>query len=260
MDFSKPYYLFDNESPNGLLRIEPVIRRVVNSDDALRACQTDIAIRIPAAFDVNNNLGLKPVGLSVKKEYTIACCRITKVKLDTYFVLVPTEGPVPAFFTPCFAQSPEAMGLPRQESVRLNLSWQIPNDMVMFFAAKMNFNGSGWKPSIPLFFGRAVNPRNQEEQGFFRLPLPNQYGDGKMCLGDAERHIADPSLQGAFQKELDLFCNSTWNTDAAPIIANTRAVFQFNASDMTQRNGVGPNWWLRNCTKGNHIHYAEAAL
>lgn len=137
----------------------------------------------------------------------------------------------------CFSQVGDFL-VPTFErgGMRLKLDWEAPSDMQLRFAALCH---PSWTATECFLFARGPQP------GFVKLPLPNIYDDGRVCMGDEVRGtIRGDTLAACFKAALESFRSTSWNTDLNNHGASVRALFRWK-SDRTPV--PAPADWRRFC-------------
>lgn len=202
------------------------------SDEIMARIASQQGKEIIQPFDIN---GAACKMVLHKENTALVSFRIRVLTLRTYWmplsdnqVLVPTWNNVP-------------------NSVEFALRWPVPDSMRLHFAAECVRAGGMWKVSEPILFATHVPTVN----GFWRLPLPNMYDDGKICLGrDPSTHQADPSLHLMLTKVLAKLAETRWGVDLPPNLTNSQAMFRFNMYDHSPIYYSGE--WSALCRKGEH--------
>lgn len=124
-------------------------------------------IRLPAI--------LPNVDVFVKGRYFIFCKELRELRFTTAFALAS-----PTVISPRFADN--------NDTLRMSLPWVPPADMKLFMVGHVADRSSHGHYNIYLLAVNVpdiTNPRALKEcKGLSLLPLPNQYDDGKMCLGE----------------------------------------------------------------------------
>ncbi len=96
-----------------------------------------------------------------------------------------------------------------KEMPTANVKWEVPNDMRLVFASRIIDHASPSRTTYPdaanYLFAYDGSKR------CWRLPLPNLYEDGAICMGKFEG--SGKSIQEAFAKAYSQFVNSQWNSD-----------------------------------------------
>lgn len=193
---------------------------------ALKAAAGQAAVRIPALFKINDEpviAACNPAG-----QMTLAA-RVKKLKLRTTFIT--DRGKLVPRFTPN----------PPENAVVIEPEWTVPSGIKLFFGLQAQFTGH-WKAIMGYLFFQCGVP------GTWKLPLPNQYPDGRLCMGNDLQRIAAGTAAECLQMGIDSLNNSTWGTDFIPDITKTHMVFKFDPATMKQLACDG-NWIEGACVR-----------
>lgn len=196
LDLSKNAYLLGDD---GWYRTS--FQRIAPPDRAIEVLAQDSVVHIPNVFLVNN----LPVMMAVKRAYRIYTVQLPKLSLKTTFSL--QDG----FLRPEFYPRQNEMGFIYSESY-----WTPPANMKMYFSIRIDGRGVQCQTNYAYLY-----VRHATVDGNFKLILPNQFSDGRICLGNrALESLIDSTHQGLFQSVLGLLDRSVWNLDQLP--DNTR--------------------------------------
>lgn len=227
---------------NGTFEKVTITRQVVADADAqLRALSNDQCLFIPRACSV----GRQPVHVAASAHLLTMACRLPNLRLSTFWKIIqPPDRRHKPYIVPIFhdAGSGEFRAAP---------VWTPYSNMAMFFVSCFQTSNGQYVYSRSNI---AVVCTDKRYPGTYRFPLPNIHGNGKLCLGsDAGQITADATLPLAsmFDKALEVFQSSPWNTDLlnenAPDVIN--AHFRFSAEDnKTQVPGPIEEWpisWVK---------------
>jgi hypothetical protein len=196
-----------------------------------------------ARFIVKNAFKVRDysISLSIKSSHIMMTCELKKVQLNTTFSLQENKL-VPEF-------------QPNTQFLRLNAAWPVPTNMKLYFSVMTNHSSRDRNIQRAYLF--ATNPNNP---GFWALPLPNYYEDGRMCLG---RHINDLFFSTTYEvmdKALDAMENAVWNIDLANehIFANSKKLFKFNPENqLAIAVPLSPDWTTY-CKRINQTYMEDA--
>lgn len=242
----KPYFAFGDD---GALYRFLAPTRVLNAESALASLASNAPLQLRSIFIIDG----QPVHLALKKTHAILAMRITNLTLNTFFRL--SGGVLVPEFKPRF-------GL--DEYLDIHGLWQPPVTMKLWFAVNVQLAAS---PMLPF---RNDNPflvaqhtgSDASVAGFWKLPLPNQYGDGRLCLGDTFHEIAYANLQDHMLACKKLLDTSAWNTDQLPLMSAAQEMFKLDP--LTNQRPVpvpGPTWnWTAFCTRVSNPVMMEAFL
>ena len=133
--------------------------------------------------------------------------------------------------------------------VERSMRWTAPEGMRLFMAVKASPDEEArkWRHIESYFFAKSDAA---DRAGFYRIPLPNLYADGRICLGRNYDGSA-ANLIGVLKKSLAQLNESSWNTDLIPVMDRCRELFRFNPSTLQSLPPVGP--WENSCTRINRV-------
>lgn len=165
----------------------------------------------------------KPVDVAVGRT-PLCCTRLDRVVINTQFAQVGE------FMVPVFAPS----------GLLMTLEWPVPADMELRFASVCEQAGGHWKMGECYLFARKTG-----RPGFLRLPLPNLFDDGRVCMGDlVVGTVRGETVSECFAAAALSFRTTRWNSDIAPDQGRTRALFRWRPD----RSPVPPPAdWERYC-------------
>ncbi len=223
--------------PDGAYRLtaEPLAQQSVYA--ALSRCMEGAYKRIGAAFTLDR----QPVALAVSSQDALIGTRLTQLKLNSHFLLF--EGSL----VPLWAGG----GL----SLPMTCTWVPPDDCQLYFGVKAKVLAVAegavavqkWKLHEAYFFAKSVSAG-----GFFKLPLPNLFNDGRICMGNSlGAAYANVTLEGLLKALLAHLSESPWGTDMSPDTLRTRQLFRFHPSTLTNIAIEGE--WHANCQRVNRI-------
>lgn len=118
---------------------------------------------------------------------------IDSIHLKTWFNYVSEEEQVK--MVPVFSRG--------EQSIEMNPEWKPPEDMVLAFITHILQHH---------FCNAYLIAISMESRGLFKLPLPNLYGDGKLCLGGGA-DIPGRNAVDLADNALEDFNQSKWNRD-----------------------------------------------
>lgn len=126
------------------------------------------------------------------------------------------------------------------DGIRLTLTWNVPDGMDLRFASRAEFNGM-WKDYQSFLFLRRTGV-----PGFMKLPLPNIYSHGEVCMGDRVRQdgIRGNTLQDCFKASLESFRQTTWNSELLEHTNSAQALFRWTVD---RKPLPAPAEWWRYC-------------
>lgn len=189
-------------------RVEPAgtVRLVANPERILADASSSQSFKVKKAFQAS---GLD-VDLSIKRNQTLAYCTLKKLPLATRFAVQNGH------YVPVFVGNDSA-------TFMLNISWVPPTDMRIKFGFDIALDEDNRLRVNQAFLFATSTAR----QGYFKLPLPNLYDDGKICIGEAGLNARGDTIQELFEKQLRLLEVSTWNNDLISGADYASRVFQF---------------------------------
>jgi hypothetical protein len=159
-------------------------------------------------------------------------------------------------------------------AIELNCNWTVTGDTM-----HPTFTGPGtrmkqsWTPPEgcrPFFFADVLDsaipgPRRFKARqcylvaagktpGWYRLPLPNTYADGTLCLGDGNTPMGQ-TLATVWENAVTMFFSAPFNSDLSTEgtgMPGTKALFTFKVTD--NKPVPCPDWETK-CTKVNSTVY-----
>lgn len=138
-----------------------------------------------------------------------------------------------------------------RETMERTLAWTPPGTMKLFMIvkAKSDLVNKQWMLVESYLIAKAASA---VPAGFFRLPLPNIYPDGRVCLGnDFKGH--SPTLLGVLKAAIRRLNESSWNTDMLPDMDESWKLLRFNSTTLAAETPEG-NWWDA-CTRISRLEY-----
>ena len=216
-------------TPDGLARVAVKVDRVGDIDPFIRQLAADTPVVVPRAFV----LGDKPVHMAVSQRNLTLFTRLDHFNITTTYA-THSRGVV----TPAFAA-------PTPGAVTLTCKWVAPANMALWFVALFDVNAT--PRCVYSRSSLAVACTEERHKGVFRLPLPNIYENGRLCLGRNEPATVQPDASDpmftVFERAAGVFNRSSWNSDLlhtanAPARART---FQFSLANNESVN-VDPAW------------------
>lgn len=202
---------------------------VTNFGECLKALAESMGRKVPSAFLLDG----KPVGVTaLTGGVTLAAVQLPHVDIDTHWKIDGED------LYPVFASS--------KDTVDRKFRWTPPADMKLTFC--LVASGS-WIKSDALLFAKKTGGT-----GFWRLPLPNTYTDGRLCLGE-ERTIRGNTLAECLDNAVRRFHEAKWNTDLLSDQSFCKKLFRFS---MTGEQRQVPNW-EECCFRVNTAYIEEAS-
>lgn len=175
----------------------------------------------------------QPVAVAVSNENTLIGTQLLQLKINSHFLLV--DGSL----EPRWAGGPGALAM--------TCTWVPPSDCQLFFAIKAKPYERKWKLHEGYFFTKSLIAG-----GFFKLPLPNLFEDGRICLGNSLGSVSlNDTLEGLLKGVLNHFTESPWGTDMTPDMGLTKRLFRFNPSTLI--NVAPEGEWHAACRRVNRL-------
>lgn len=214
-----------------MYRIPPWTLVVGGVDKMMQQYAAERPLSVANAFEVDGQM----VKVGLKPAYTLLSTVIKTLPMRTTFSVL--DGRI----VPEFQEGPEFL--------RRELSWRAPSSMKLYFALKVSAPSVGvFVIHKPFLFATDGVP------GFWKLPLPNQYGDGPLCLGSTCEDKRGRTLVEIWTEGWNLFKGSTWNRDQLPSMAHSKALFKFNPAN---NETIPVENWTAFCTRWSHSCHAE---
>lgn len=176
----------------------------------------------------------KPVDLAVGPQSVLCAVRLDGISLTTQFQQTGDK------LYPVFGAS----------GVMMSLEWKKPDDMELVFSSDCTKDRGRWRMGECFLFARKAN-----KPGFLKLPLPNLYEDGRICMGnEVAGSIRGDTLEGCFKAALESFADTRWNSDLLPAAERTRALFRWTVD----RKQIQPEMaWELQCRNFSRIEMEE---
>jgi hypothetical protein len=216
--FNAPLYAMGNDG-----KFISITMRELNGTDALnQALARNVTFKLPSAFKSFDEL---PVNLMIKNDTVYMAAKLQKLVFNTTFQINAERDE----YLIRFEQN--------REYVQNQLNWIPPTDMTLYFGVLASAT------AIPKTFMNAyLFAVKTGVAGFLKLPLPNWFPDGRLCMGDNLRTENHPQLDGFFNNILQRFYNSPWNTHLIDgQLANIQRLFKWKVTTNEQlpiENGV----------------------
>lgn len=205
----------------GLIRWTPTVLGGV--DKILQEFADNAAVLAPRAFTLADG---RIVDMAVRKDLVIVSLPLPSLTLATSFSIRETNVLTPEF-------------VPNRTFVRLAPVWPGPEGMSLRVCMGMTPRDGRYFPGNTQVFAHDAEKRT------FKLPLPNQFGDGKLCLGDSLNAVSEPLLPALIEKVLRAIAMTGWNADQLPDMGRARSMFRFAASDNAPLAPLYP--WAEMC-------------
>lgn len=199
-------------------------------DEALRKVADSGYQKVVGAMKIDG----EPVTLCVNANQVIAGVPLKRLNLLAKCQLI--DGHMVPVFT-------------GDEVFLMNCVWTPPANCQMHFAMSLNKSGATWKISNVFLFCRAASGT---PGGFFKLPLPNIYPDGRVCMGERfQMTCPENTIEGLLKHGIRHLAESPWGTDMMPQASKIRALFRFDPGTLTS---VEPaTEWHTHCDRVSRV-------
>lgn len=235
------FYALNNES--GTLDSVSITRHsIANADEALRALINEIPTFIPRWA----KLGEQFVHMCLTGKLLTFVMRQPTLKLLTHWRVIPPDAPrQPARLSPAFRQSGTG------DTIETAPVFTPPDNMRLFFMSHYINHPAGWIYDRSSIVAVRINTSG-DDKSFYKVPLPNIFGNGKLCLGaqtptiQTEDQITRGDLFSSFTRSVGVFNNAMWNGDllSEQNLTTIDQSFRFSAEDnQTQLPMTQPEWW-----------------
>lgn len=213
MDQSKPFLAID-ENGNTFKASMSFTPIDVNMDDHIRkiADKAEITTKID-----------KDLWLAIKGDRAKAAKRIYELPIKTDYIAKDGLTKI----TPSFR--------PRTTSVFSECIIHVPESMILLFISSNN-----------RCYLVAVS---KEKKQLYRLPLPNLYDTGQVCMGHSADGVNDKPLSHLekFDKMVEVMLNASWNTDLIGGSSQSSRDAMWNW-DLESKEYLGmPENWEKHC-------------
>ncbi len=219
---------------------QPAAVKLGNAARFLQEFASKQPLRIANAFRIENHS--VPFDLHAFGERDLwAASKLQFLPLKTTFTVLETDNdkPLVPVFTPRAGSS-------------LEMAWSVPSSMTLWFAVQISKDERFRYISASAMIFAISNMQSEGQPkypGFFRLPLPNHFGDGRVCLGDRQSTFRSTDIPDIVAKTFRLFTTTVWNNDQlnAQIQERAAKLFRFSPSDNSTL--AVPTTWPELCTK-----------
>lgn len=218
--------------PDGLHRYR-YEGRIAGHEALLAQAQADNPVKTANAFKCGDFI----VNVTQKRQYWVASIQLKKLPMRTTFDIID-DNLVPVFH-------PE-LGVARV------LTWNVPDNMKLYFAAKI-FNQPQYAVELSVLFAT-----HSSQGGFFQPPLSNLYDDGRICLGNEIGRVRKPVFQEIMDEAIKTLHNSNWNSDL--IDSGRRGPEMFKFDPRTLEPKPAPRNWHDICRRVSHPIMSEVIL
>lgn len=135
------------------------------------------------------------------------------------------------------------------DGVQLNCKWTPPEGCLLRVAISTKLDGLVRTIKEVFLFARSAS---STPGGFFRLPLPNTFADGRMCMGNTFRFtVPSGTVEGLLAHAINHLNVSPWGTDMMPEESRLRAMFRFDPSTLNNLPITGT--WHELCQRCSRV-------
>lgn len=237
-----------SEDGSAFERVEIVRTKKAPVDKMLRDLATDAPVTIPGWMPAA--AGVPAAHITVGKRVTVLTARVTALSLSTVYTISGSATPRRGVVTPPVAIPSFITG---QSAVRMKPRWTPPDDMHLWFNVHTRAERPNQTPVLVYCSLCATcNSGNSGTKGLYLLPLPNTYGDGRVCMGGtttAENPGTAVTVYDMFVRAWKQFDANMWNGDllAEANLPKIEGMFRFDPNDSKQ---LPPTIdWTTVCTK-----------
>ncbi len=225
--------------PGGAYKLTATALEPAQVTAALRQAASQGYLRTSGAFEIDN----KPVTLAMSQDNTLLGVPISGFKLRSHFLAVNEPGDTKVLI-------PQFRSV--TNSIDVSCTWEPPQGMHVLFAFKAKQvempapSPKAWTLIEAYLFVKPEGPPG----GFFRLPLPNVFADGRLCMGNGIV-FREPTLEKLAKKALAHINESPWGTDMMPDQAKMKKLFRFDVSTLKNLPPVGN--WVDACVRVSRV-------
>ena len=208
MNINEPIY---TRTSSGWFKLTP--QHIGGDVEVAAHLATAAVTTVPNAFKLYGS----PVHIAKQGKQSFISTRIPTLALATHF-MVEDGVLVPSFKA-------------TTDSVLLNLVWTPPANMTLHLGVALGTSGHE-----PVFHEAFLVATLARESGTFRLPLPNLYKHGPICLGRSE--FSADTLSSMMEQVIMQMQTALWNTDLLDNADNGRRknLFSYSLADNSQVN------------------------
>ncbi len=233
--------------------------RIGNADLLLKQFATETPTVISRAFTMETPWGERAIPVFRRQSIYWCSVRLTKLPLRTMYRVVEPNADLARGLDfrpiiPVFQQNNQ------NTAFDLAIEWPVPTTMNLFFGSGFQFHDGHRRyqnTANILFATYKVASGPNPYPGCFQLPFPNQFDDGRVCLGAGVDRILAPCLADAFKETIGLLNASRWNHDQLSVDIQARAAALFRLHPETNAPLDPPLVWTSYCRAKNH-HMMEA--
>lgn len=225
-------------------RIDVLRTSLSNIDAHLRDLATEVPVILPHTALVES---LPVISVATPKRLVLAV-KCPTIRLTTHWALRPNlrRASGPGRLVPNFVRD--------SSDPMMSPEWRPPTDMrAWFMVTFLAESGSG---NLPFFRVNAsylaATCTAADNQSLYKFPLPNNYTNGKMCLGpniaSLQPSVTTPVLE-TFQGAYHMFVNNAWNQDlldgTPPALIESCFSFNAETNEQIATPADWPNQWTR---------------
>lgn len=236
MDLSKDNFVLGEDGRIGKL---PRVQWLSNANELVKKLTEDASVKINSAMKINDY----EVDLVADRTGTVMTVELRRLVLNTQFIL-REDRLVPNFATDA-------------NSIGMNAVWLLPPTMKLWFTIKAaKVEGDSRRAiTLPMLYATS-STGDSEKLGFWKLPLSNQYGDGRLCLGEAGTSFRSKYITDVMAKAIELLDTATWNQDQRPNMDAAHRLFRFIPGTLACAPPTVD--WYSHCTRVSHKQMSEA--
>lgn len=173
----------------------------------------------------------QPVQLALAEKKALAAVEVKSLNIKCY-----SQSTAEGLIVPTF--SPLNGG-----AVERTLTWRVPDDMQLKLAVNGRFSEGIWQYVEGFFYAKH---RSGTPGGYFKLPLPNLFPDGRICLGRSFAPTAR-SLLGLLQICFGQLQETIWGGDLMPLVSCSQQLFRWQGTNQQPPTAAWPSL----CTRVN---------
>lgn len=179
---------------NTLCRRQVIEHDIPIQNQILQTLLAGTPIPVPSVFQFKE-LGI--ASLVCKAPLYFVSCRLPALPLKTAFHAVDK------LMLPVFSS----------DKAPMSLSWVPPKDMDLRFIVGATYGAPQSNYPTGYFqFNTSYLLAFSSEKRCYKLPMPNIYADGRLCLGNSHIEVQS-TLQDVYLATYRLFCDAPWGTD-----------------------------------------------
>jgi hypothetical protein len=229
--------------PNGEFFLVQETRTSLGARTAvIQALQSDLEFIVPN-FMFHDGF---PVSASLKGNNFVIWCRLKKLVINCAWRVL--EG--------------NLVMDPLTRKDRIARDWLAPENMELFFMVRGTRGTEGenvYKFGVPgrqsVHLWCRSTEKSKAAAGWFRLPLPNTYEDGSMCLGSGDG-IYGPSMTDVLLEVKGILDNAPYASDVLDREVDHPARNLLFYYDMSGEQIMPGAKWHTNMTRVNNTYYS----